>query len=82
MRIEYTEHARLRMAMRGVTEVEVRDTIESPDDVWPGAVGAEEIAVRHYGNRDVRVVYEELAADHILVTTVMKPKTRQSEQDG
>jgi hypothetical protein len=49
MRIDYTDHARLRMAMRGVTEAEVRETIESPDAIWPGEIGAEEIAVRSYG---------------------------------
>lgn len=76
MRITYAEHARRRMATRGVTEAEVRDTVESPDAIWPGTVGAEEIAVRHFGHRDVRVVFEELSPGHILVITVMKPKAR------
>lgn len=76
MRITYAEHARRRMATRGVTEADVRDTVASPDAIRPGTVGAEEIAVRHFGNRDVRVVFEELSPDHILVITVMKPKAR------
>lgn len=82
MRIVYTDHARLRMAMRGVTEAEVRETVESPDAVLPGEAGVEEIAVRHCGNRDVRVVYEEVEADHIVVITVMKPKVRREEQEN
>lgn len=81
MRIEYSEHAQVRMASRDVSEADVRETLESPDAIWPGEVGAEEIAVRRYGNRDVRVVYEELATDHVLVITVMKPKIYSAERE-
>ena len=79
LRIDFTDHARLRMTMRGVAETEVRDTIESPDEIRVGSVGKEQIAVRVYGSREVRVVFEESASDHIVVITVMKPKVRRSE---
>lgn len=82
MRIEYTVHARLRMTTRGVTEAEVVTTIESPDAVWPGEVGPEEIAVRHSVDRDIRVVYRELGADHVPIITVMKPRSHRGEQDS
>lgn len=74
MQIVYTHHARQRMHHRGVTEAEVQETLEFPDEIRPGDNG-EEIAVKLYGNRELRVVFEA-AADTVLVFTVIKPKVK------
>lgn len=49
------------------------ETLEYPDEVIPGD-GREQIAVRNYGNREVRVVFEEIEAGVLLIYTVMRPK--------
>lgn len=75
MRIVYTHHAQQRMVQRKVSPEQVKETAESPDEVLSGESG-EEIAVRQYGEREVRVVYEELDPDTVVVYTVMKPRVR------
>lgn len=75
MQIIYTRHARQRMAQRKVTAAEVRETFESPDEIIPGSNG-DEIAIKRFGPRDVRVVYEEVADNVFIVYTVMKSRAR------
>ena len=73
MRIVYTRHARQRMAQRNISEEQVIETLEWPDEVLPGNHN-EETAVRLYGAREVRVIYEEVEAETYLILTVIKPK--------
>jgi hypothetical protein len=73
MHIVYTRHARQRMIQRKVGPEQVVEAIESPDEILPGDNG-EEIAVRRYGIREVRVVYEEIGVDTVVVYTVMKSR--------
>jgi NADPH-dependent ferric siderophore reductase len=73
MHIIYTLHAKQRMVQRKVSPEQVVEAIESPDKILPGDNG-EEIAVRRYGIREVRVVYEEVDVDTIVVYTVMKSR--------
>jgi hypothetical protein len=47
--------------------------LESPDEVIPGETG-EEIAVKRFGTREVRVVYQEMDVGNFVVYTVMKPR--------
>lgn len=75
MRVIYTRHARQRMTQRRVTEEQVVETLESPDEILPGDYD-EEIAIRGYGVREVRVVYKEIEPETYLIYTVMKPKVR------
>lgn len=75
MRIIYTHHARLRMAQRKVSEEQVVETLESPDDIVLGD-GGEEIAVRRFGVREVRVVYEAVDANDYLIYTVVRQRVR------
>ena len=75
MHIIYTRHARQRMIQRKVSPEQVVEAIESPDEILP-CDNEEEIAVRRYGAREVRVVYEEIEADTIVVFTVMKSRVR------
>ena len=73
MRITYTNHARQRMIQRKVSAEQVTETLESPDEVIPGETG-EEIAVKRFGTREVRVVYQEMDVGNFVVYTVMKPR--------
>jgi len=75
MQIIYTRHARQRMKQRKVEPKQVEETLETPDDLLPGDNG-EEIAIKQYGNREVRVVYEETSPDTVVIYTVMKPRVR------
>jgi hypothetical protein len=73
--IIYTHHAKQRRAQRKISLEQVIEAIELPDEILPGDNG-EEIAIKRYGNREVRVVYEETDVDRIVVYTVMKPRIR------
>ncbi len=73
MQIIFTRHARQRMLQRQVSLEQVIETIESPDDVTIGENG-ETIALKNYGNREVRVAYDLREPDVAVVFTVMKPR--------
>jgi hypothetical protein len=75
MRIIYTRHARQRMIQRKVSEDQIADALSSPDALIASESG-EEIAVKRFGTREVRVVYRETDAETILIYTVMKPHVR------
>jgi len=75
MHIIYTRHAKQRMIQRKVSPKQVVEAIELPDEILPGDNG-EVIAVRRYGIREVRVVYEEIDVDTVVVYTVMKSRVR------
>jgi len=62
------------MAQRNISEQQVRETIEWPDEVHPGDIN-EETAVRRYGAREIRVVYEETEPETYLIYTVIKART-------
>ena len=74
MRIIFTRHARKRMATRRISENDVRETLLSPDEIRTGDAG-EEIAVRYLGNRELRVVFEAVAEDQVVVITTMRPRS-------
>ena len=69
MRIIYTRHARQRTRQRKISQEQVEETLEVPDDILPGDNG-EEIAIKRYENREMRVVYE----DTVVIYTVIKPR--------
>jgi len=73
MRITYTHHARQRMIQRKVSAEQVVETLESPDEVILGD-GGEEIAIKRFGAREVRVVYQEVDAESLVIYTVMRPR--------
>ena len=75
MQISFTRHARQRMQQRGITAAEVAETLEFPDELRPGDAG-EEVAVKQYGNRELRVVFETTAVETVLIYTVIKPKIK------
>ncbi|MGB0386249.1 MAG: DUF4258 domain-containing protein [Ardenticatenaceae bacterium] len=71
----YTNHAKQRMAQRNVNEQQVKETVMSPDEVLIGDYG-EDIAIKRYGSRELRVPYEEIDGDMILVITVINRRVR------
>ncbi len=71
MRIRYTQHARLRMSQRRISEVQVSETLLSPDQLLEGEQG-EMIAVKYYGVRELRVVFLDVDEITIKVIAVIK----------
>lgn len=61
------------MRQRKVTPDEVIDTLESPHEIVLGDYG-EEIAIRRFLDREVRVVYQEAEEDAVVIYTVMQQK--------
>ncbi len=68
MSISYTEHAKLRMKDRKILNSEVRDTILQPYFVAKSKLDRL-IAVKRYGDKYLKVVYER-SNDKIIVVTV------------
>ncbi len=80
MRVVFTFHAKRRMAKRKVTPEQVQEVLDWPDDVLPGEE-SEEIAIKRYGTREIRVVYENTGRDVIVIYTVIsKPLRRASHE--
>ena len=77
MKIRYTHHARQRMAQRNIRDEQVIETLESPDEILQGD-RLEMIAVRAYGVREIRIVYEEADEDTIIIYTVIQSRIRQA----
>lgn len=78
MQIIYTRHARQRMRQRKVTEEQVEETLAEPDEIEPGDNGGD-IAIRRYGAREVRIVFDEPEEDTYLIYTVIKPRIQKRQ---
>jgi hypothetical protein len=74
MQLIFTRHALQRMTQRLVSKEQVAETLEFPDEILPGNDG-EEIAIKSYGSRDVRVVFQEIESDTYLILTVIKSRS-------
>ena len=60
------------MDQRHVTEAEVQETLSDPDiPYFPGEEGDEEIAVKQFGDRQIKVIFEETKRDIIVIYTVI-----------
>ena len=68
MVIEYTEHAEFRMRHRVISRTEVEDTVRNPDFSFTTRLGRS-VALKKYGTRFLKVVYEK-SNDKIIVVTV------------
>ncbi len=66
------------MIQRQIEPEQVAETLETPDSVILGDQH-EQIAIKNYGNREVRVVFEDVGDDTVVVHTVMKPRAQGSE---
>lgn len=65
----YANHARTRMAERGVSEAEVEAAIFAPERWYHGEDG-EVVAVRRIGRRTIRVPYLSLPAAPKVLTVI------------
>jgi len=75
MQIIYTHHARQRMGQRKIVEAEVIETLEAPDEIFPGDEH-ENTAVKQFSTREIWVVYEETGQETVVIYTVMRRKIR------
>jgi hypothetical protein len=73
MKIIYSRHAKQRMTKRKVTHSQIVETLDMPDDIQEGDFD-EQIAIKRYGNREIRVVYKEIAQDEYFIITVIFPR--------
>ena len=73
MKIIYSRHAKQRMTKRKVTHSQVVDTLDMPDDFQEGDFD-EQIAIKRYSHRELRVVYKETAQDEYFIITVIFPR--------
>jgi hypothetical protein len=63
------------MRQRRIVEAEVVETLEVPDEIIPGDEH-EEIAVKQFGTREIRVVYEETGQETVVIYTVIRRRFR------
>ena len=70
MHIRYTHHARQRMIERKISEAQVEQVVDQPDELTMGEQD-EWIAVRAYGNRRIQVVYGDVDDNAVLIYTVI-----------
>ena len=82
MKITLLPHAIDEMHRRGVSEDQVRETVEQPDSMMEGRLRrtvAEKWIELERGGRYVRVVYNQEGADEIVVVTVITHRRRSQE---
>ena len=70
MRVTYTNHARQRMALRGITQQEVESVLAAPDTIRPSSTSLNPIHVGHPGGRRIEVVIAHDVAERWHVITV------------
>ena len=77
MRITLLPHARDQMEERGISDDEVRRTLEDPDQEYPGDFGRT-VAERRFTPRPsaVKIVYNRGLGDERVVVSVMRGRPR------
>ncbi|AKG91105.1 protein of unknown function {DUF4258} [Geoglobus ahangari] len=68
--IEFTPHARERMEKRSVTEDEVRDALENPDELLYDTKTGNFIAVKEQESRYLIIVYVPMEVYRIVSVVV------------
>jgi Domain of unknown function (DUF4258) len=83
MKITYLPHAGLRMRERGISEVEVRAVLGSPDREYPGRLGRT-VAERVLPGRRlaIKVVYNRGQEDERIVVTVERGRPTAAPSEG
>ena len=77
MKIRILPHARERMRERGISEAQVRGTLEHPGHEYPGNLGRTVAEKRiGTGRHAIKVVYNRGQEDERIVVTVMRGKAR------
>ena len=67
--VKYTTHARQRMALRGITEPMVEETIGSPERTGLGYLGRE-LAYRTYPAGVLKIVYSGKPDRFVVISTI------------
>ena len=70
-RIILTNHAKKRMKSRHVSMKQVNETITEPDEPYRLGEWNEEIAIKRFDKREIRVIFEETKRDTIIVYSVI-----------
>ena len=65
--MHFTKHARIRLSERSVTEEQVREAIESPDELVE-SFGARFVATKNLSDGILRVVFRRANAIHFVIT--------------
>jgi len=68
MAIDYTAHAAFRMKHRAITKAKVEDAIRNPDLSFIARFGRL-VALKKYGDKFLKVIYEK-SNDKIIVVTL------------
>ena len=80
MKIVYTYHAKRRMTQRKVSPEQVEETLDRPDDILPGEQD-EEIAIKQFGAREIKVVYyEDIDRDVVVVYTAISKRLKRRKR--
>lgn len=67
--IAYTTHATQRMALRGITDEMVRQTLEAPDETGTG-YQARSLAYRRFPRGRIKVVYVAEPRGIVVITAM------------
>lgn len=67
--VKYTDHARLQMERRKITEKDVLNVLNNPDGFMPGSRSSETIAIKYLGSKRLKVIYIS-EPDEIRIITV------------
>ena len=68
-RIRYDRHARRRMRWRGISEIEVEQTVMEPDRL-ESSIRDRTNAYKRIGDRLIRVTFAESGDDILIITVV------------
>ena len=69
--IKYDRHARRRMKWRGITELEVKQTLEEPGKAELTGEGRKNV-FKMIGSRYIKVTYRELKNEILIISVVDK----------
>lgn len=65
--IIFSDHAKIKIEQRGLTQSQIKMVLENPDFVEP-SYGGRMVAEKNFGKLNLRVIYIEENADVIVVT--------------
>jgi Domain of unknown function (DUF4258) len=71
-RVRFDRHARRRMQWRGISEEEVMQVLNSPDNIEPSIKGRTNV-FKMVGAKYLKVTYRELSEELLVISVVNKP---------
>ena len=73
MNLVFLPHAREQMQERRVSEEQVRETLENPDNSWAGRFGRI-VVEKGFDTYVLRVIYNEGVDEAVIITVIRKRK--------